>query len=188
MRVAIFSVLAVVVSILAYIPYIRGILRSGTRPTVSTWLSWWIMDMAILIGMIDSGELAYQMIAYVAGSAIVIGVCLYKKASLGWQRIDTACMVIVLAAFVMYVTSNNPNLLIILAVVAVLVGSIPMLVKLWANPSNESLVPWLAAFAGGTCGVLAIPQMTISYALTPIAFFLFQILTIAFIMRRPAKT
>jgi hypothetical protein len=48
-EITFFAILSFVFSSFAYVPYIRGVLASTTKPTLSTWISWGLMDLAILV-------------------------------------------------------------------------------------------------------------------------------------------
>ena len=180
----IFAVLAFVLSAFAYIPYVQGVLKSETRPTVSTWISWGLMDAAALAGMIAAGEMAWQMVAYVVGVAFVLAASFYKHAALGWKRLDSLCIGIVSLAIIGWLASGDPNVAIVLSLVAAVVGSIPMAVNSAQDPHNEPLLPWVFVLAGGICGVLAINSWTVAGAGTPVVFAGVQAIFVILISRK----
>jgi hypothetical protein len=182
--VSIFAALSFVFSALAYIPYVAGVLKSKTRPTISVWISWGLMDLAILIGMIAQNEIAWQMVAYVLGVVAVIIACYFKNAALGWKTLDTVCLTIVAIAISGWALTGNPDVGIILSLVAAVVGSIPLIVNTWKDPTHEPLLPWVMVTAGGLFGVLAIVNFTIAGATTQITFFLLQLAFVLLILRR----
>ncbi len=183
-EITFFAILSFVFSSFAYVPYIRGVLASTTKPTLSTWISWGLMDLAILGGMIQSGTIAWQMVSYVIGVGLVIAVCLYKGAVLGWHKLDTQCVSIVAAAVVLWLATGSPEVAIVLGLVAAVFGSIPMITNLINGHGKESLPAWSLVFAGGICGVLAIPSYTIASALTPVVFVIIQGVVIGLILTR----
>ncbi len=181
---SIFAIFAFVFSAATYVPYVKSVLGSNSKPTISSWLCWLLMDSAILAGMIAADEIAWQMVAYVLGVIAVISACVYKKAPLGWSRLDSISIAIVSIAIVLWVISGNPNTAIILSLIALTVGTIPMWANLWKDPTREPLLPWVLVLTGGIFGVMAIPAMNIAAALTPIYFLILQILTVWLILRR----
>lgn len=183
-RVSVFSILVVMAAVWGYIPYIRSILKRTTKPTLSAWLSWLSIDMVIIAAMISKHSIVWQMFVYAAGSIIVIILCLFKRASLEWKALDSLCVGLVIMAMFGWYFTGDANVAIVISIIANTVGSIPMLRNLWIDPHNESLECWLYALLASTFGVLAIPSMTIAYALAPIAFLLFPIGTIYLICRR----
>lgn len=190
----IFASLAFLFSVVAYVPYARSVIVSDTKPTISAWASWWLMDAAILGGMIAANEIAWQMVAYIVGIAFVIGACVYKifviggaeqkEEGTGWTRLDSFCLAIVVIAIGLWVISGNPNIAIVLSLVAITIGTVPMLANIWHHPEREPLLPWVLWLVGGTFGVLAIPVWNIAGALTPIWFLVLQALVVLLVSRK----
>ncbi len=179
-----FAVLAFVFSALSYIWFISGVLTSKTRPTISSWISWGLMDATVLAGMVAQHEIAWQMVAYVLGVGAVISASLWKKASVGWTMMDTICVTIVMASIAGWVFTGDADMAIVLGLVAAVVGSIPMIVNTWKNPANELLLPWLFILAGGISGVLAITNWSIAGAATPVVFATVQVGFVLLIARK----
>jgi len=179
-----FAILSFVFSAFAYIPYVRGVFKSKTRPTISTWISWCLMDGVVLAGMVAQHQIAWQMIAYVLGCLAVISASLYCNATLGWKNLDTYCVGIVAVAVCSWAITGDPDLAIVFSLVAAIVGSVPMMVNSWKDPANEMLMPWLFIMAGGICGVLAITEYTIAGAATQWVFLAVQVIFVALITRK----
>lgn len=179
-----FAALAFAFSVAAYWPYTRSVLESKARPTLSAWMSWGLMDVAILAGMIAAEEVAWQMVAYVFGVSFVIGAAIYKKATLGWKRLDTICMTIVVSAIGLWAVTGDPEVAIALSLVAVTVGSIPAIVNVWNDPAREPRLPWVLIGIGGACGVLAVTKWSIAGAATQVWFFVFRVVFLSLIYRR----
>jgi hypothetical protein len=174
-----FALLSLLFTASAYIFYLIPMLRSKSQPTVSTWLSWLAMDIAIFCAMLFGEVFSIQMMTFVLGSTVVIVVCYFKKASLGWQLLDTICVSIVAVAIGMWIVSGDETTAIILSLIAATVGSIPMMVNTWRNPRNESILPWLVVFMGGIFQLLSLEEWTL---LSSSASFTFLVLQITFII------
>jgi len=184
---AIFATLSFLFSVGAYWPYAKSVWQSKSRPTVSTWLSWWIMDLAILAGMYFKDAVAIQMVAYVIGCGIVIGACILRRANLGWKRIDTICMLLVMAAIGLWAVSGDANFAIIMSLIAICIGCVPLFFNVLEAPEREPMLPWALITTGGFFGVAAIPHYTVADALTPIVFFVVQVTFTLLIMRQFRK-
>lgn len=180
---SVFAALAFLLSAAAYIPYTASVLSGDAHPTISSWVSWGVTDAAILIGMIVAGEMAWQMVAYITGVVVVITTSVWKGAAMGWTRIDYTCLAIVVIAIALWEISKKPNILIVLCLVAITIGTIPTIINAWTNPGHEPLLPWLLIAAGGACGVLAVKKWNIAGALTPVWFLALQA-TVLFLIYR----
>ncbi|MDO8560972.1 MAG: hypothetical protein Q7R91_02045 [bacterium] len=180
---SVFTALAFLLSAVAYVPYTASVLSGDAHPTISSWISWGIMDVAILVGVIAAGEMAWQMVAYITGAAVVVMTSVWKGAAMGWTRLDFACFAIVIVAVALWTISKEPNVLIVLCLVATTIGTIPTITSVWTDPGREPPLPWLLIVAGSACGVLAIKKWNIAGALTPICFLALQITVLLIIYR-----
>ncbi len=180
----VFAWLAFLVSVVAYFPYVQGVLKSQTKPTLSTWIAWGIMDVAVLSGMIAKHTVGYQMVAYVIGVAAVIGVSVYKGASLGWKTIDSVCLSIVALSAVLWTVSQDPNVGIIFSLIAGMVATVPLAYNLWVDPHNEKMLPWILATVGSVCALLAVRQWTVAEALAPAVFVVLQVVIMTLLCRK----
>lgn len=169
---------------LAYVFYVRAILKSDTRPTISSWVSWLLMDAAIFAAMKQSGTFSVQMLTFVVGSAVVISVCLIKQASVGWRRLDTICVGIVALAMVMWAATGSAKLAILLSIVAAVVGSIPMLINTWKEPHNEALTPWVFVLIGTTCALFGLDVWTFESSSAQFTFVVLQVIFLGLIVRK----
>jgi hypothetical protein len=182
---SIFAFLSFFFSLMFYIPYAWSIQRDdATKPTLSTWFMWFLNDLVILSGIILNGTIVWQMVAYTLGSLIILCICIRKKVPFGnWTTLDYMCLGILLLALLLSFFAG-PNEAIFWGLVAFTVGTIPLTINLWNDPSREPLFPWIVVLFGGFFGVLAIPSNTIADALTPIWMFLIQIGIVLLICRK----
>ena len=183
-NLSVYDWLAFLFSAGAYIPYVQSVLASKTRPTISSWISWGVMDVVILVGMIANGAMSWQLAAYCVGSLAVILVSLFKRATLGWTRFDTVCVTIVAFAILLWMTTGNPTTAIVASLVASSIGSFPFLKNVWEEPRNETPLPWLMFFAGSLCQLTAIKEWDITEAATPLVYLVVQVAAIIFISRK----
>lgn len=182
--IRIYSALAFLFSIAMYVPYVKSVLSSKAHPTISSWISWCIMDAAILGAMIAQDAIASQMVAYVMGTVVVVAASLLKGAVLGWKKLDSICLVIVVAAVALWILSGNPDVAIMLSLMAIIIGTVPMIVNILYEPTHEPFLPWVLCLIGGFFGVAAIPAWTIAAALTPVVFLVLQVMIVVLVSRK----
>lgn len=181
---SVFAALAFLFSIATYVPYTQAVLKSNARPTISAWISWWIVDIAILAGIMASGEMAWQLVAYIVGVIFVLGASIYKGCAGGWTRLDFICLGLVIVAVGLWAVTGNPRISIVITLIAMSIGTIPMLVNVWKNPTREPVFPWILVTIGGLFAVLAVQRWNIAAALTPLWMLALQVLTVGLIFRK----
>jgi hypothetical protein len=89
------SVLAGLLYVLGFIPYITSIIRGETKPSKATWVIWSVLDMIALAGMINQGVVTGTMVAGTAGATTVAILALIKGRN-GWTTIGAAAALVVL--------------------------------------------------------------------------------------------
>lgn len=179
-----FGVLAFVFSLGGYVPYVRYILTSDVRPTLSTWISFAVIDTSIFMSMLIGSTVSAQMAAYIFGTTTVLLICLYKRASLAWTRIDTVCVAIVVASVALGLLLRSTNVTIVTSLVASVVSMAPLLRNVWNDPTVEKPLPWILVLFGSIFSILDIQAYTIGNTATPTVFALLQVAAIVLIMRR----
>ncbi len=181
---SVFTITAFLLTLAGYPLYIQSLFKGGARPTISSWIAWWITDVVVFAGMVAADAIVWQMVAYSLGIGATIFVCVRKKAALGWTWLDTLCLCIVGVALVLWSFSNTPETAIILSLVAETIGTIPMFRNVWRKPESEPFLPWAIWWVGGCVGVLAIPEWSIAGAVAPILFCVLQTLVVVLIARK----
>jgi hypothetical protein len=197
------AALAVLLSTIAFIPYvietwkIKG--SNEVRPTVSGWASWMLSDAAIFAAMIANHTISWQMVPYIFGPLVVIGLSLRKglklahmrgeivswtDAFMDWSTKDTVCVSIVVAAVVAWGTKHDPDYAIYLTIFSTVIGTWAVARPLSKDPYRESHIAWGMFLAGGLLGVAAIPAWNITGALPPILFVGVQSTIFGLAMRR----
>lgn len=179
-----FKGLAVLFTAVAYIPYFNAVLKGAAKPTLSAWVSGFVIDSALLAGMISEDKVAPQMYAYIAGIVAVITISLWKRAAMGWTPIDTICVVLVGAAVGSWWFYSDARFVITMTLFAMLVSFVPMFRNVWGNPSIEPFGPWLVMWIGGLFGILAIEEWSIVGASVQTVIFVLQISILLLISRR----
>lgn len=184
-----FAVLAVFLASIAFIPYvietwkIRG--SKEVRPTVSGWFSWLLSDATIFAAMVANEAISWQMVPYVVGQIFVIGLSLrkglklahmqgevvsWRDAFMDWKQKDTVCVLLVVAAVVLWAIKHDPDYAIYLTTFSTAIGTLAVARPLTHDPYRESMLAWSGFLAGGIFGVAAIPVWSITGAWPPIMF------------------
>lgn len=176
--------LSVFFTAIGYIPFCFATWRSKTRPTLSSWIAWLVMDTVVYLSMKAGGENATQLLAYIAGIISVLAVCAIRRATMGWGWFDTICVVVTGIAVVGWAKSGNPAVAIFFSMIAAVVSSLPVLKNALENPQNEVFLGWLLITTGGVLGIAAITNWTVIGAVTPIVFGTLQTLMLVLVARK----
>ncbi|MDP2631724.1 MAG: hypothetical protein Q8P30_03080 [Candidatus Uhrbacteria bacterium] len=180
----IFNVLAGVLCVVAYVPYILAIIRKRTKPMKSTWLIWATLDTVTFAGMWSEGTVNGQIIGTVFG-ACTIAILTFKFGEHGWTLLDKLCLMGAVLGIGLWQVFDNPTLGIVTALSVVFLGSIPTFVSAWEDPTKEDRTAWMLYWLSCVCALIAVPAWTIQDAMQPITFFLIQSIMIFILIIRP---
>src|SRR3954463_8543527 len=105
------GLLAGIIGITGYIPYIRDILKGTTRPDRASWLIWLLEYAALFIAQISTGaDGSLWLIGLQLIGVLSISVLSYKYGVGGFDRRSVLLLLTVCAILIIWYFSNNPVL------------------------------------------------------------------------------
>ncbi len=179
------SVLAGLLFIAGFVPYIRAIVRRKTKPAKASWLIWVTLDVVAGMGMFASGTLNYQIVGATAGAATVVVLSLWYGSTPGWSRLDKFCLGGAVLGIVLWQMFSSPVLGIVTSAVVAFIGSIPTFVSGWKKPGNENKTAWTIYWISCVFAVIAIPHWTLADAVQPLMFFAVESIMMFILFVRP---
>ncbi len=147
----IIGIIAVILSIVGYIPYFRDTLRGKTKPHVYTWFIWGLVT-AIAFGLQVSagagvGSWVTLTVAILAFIIFGLGV---RSGEKDITRSDTIFLMLAFIALFLWLIAKQPMLSVILVSSIDMLGFAPTIRKSWHKPFSETLFTYeLGAFRHG---------------------------------------
>jgi uncharacterized protein with PQ loop repeat len=181
-----YEIIGIVAGILAiggYIPYIIAILRGETQPNRATWFIWTIVGGLLAFSYLSEGDQSsiWLPLGYFFGPLIVAILSLrYGYAT--WTRLDTFCIVAAIISIIPWALSHDATITLIANVLIDSTGAIPTIVKTYREPETEDFTAWMVFFVANTLELFAIHTWNIA-ALYPIYLFLLAGTIVAFIFK-----
>ncbi len=168
---------AILIFFSAY-PYVKGIISGKfEKPVTSTWLLWFGIGLLLLVTSYQSGArwdtTLLPILMGVINPAVFLVLCI-KYGEYKWTRIDTSCVVICIIAVIVWQTTDSPELGLVGAIIADVVGAIPQVIKNWKDPKDEPILPWSMFTIASGLNILAISEWTIGNALFPVYMTVFS--------------
>ncbi len=182
------SILAGLLYIVAYVPYIRAIVRKEAQPAKASWIIWASLDTITLAGMIAKHALNGLIVGALVGAWTVVVLAL-KHGKSGWTRLDKFCLGGAVLGLVLWGVSGNPTFGIVTSLTVMFVGSFPTFVSAWKDPGNENRTAWTIFFVSCIVAMLAVPEWTVANTAQPIAFLAIEgvMMFILYAKPRPAR-
>ena len=176
------SVLAGIIVMAGFLPYVYAILRKGAKPVRTTWIIWTTLDTITFAGMYSANTLNGQMTGTLIGTWLTVLLAL-KYGVPGWSMLDKFCLGGAFLGIVLWQIFDNPTLGILTSLSVIFLGSLPTFASVWKDPSRESIFAWLIFLISRVFAILAIPHWTLADAAQPIVFFTVQAIMVLLILR-----
>ena len=181
---SILSVVAGILFIAGFFPYVRAVLVGTTKPAKASWIIWASLDSITLVGMFVQHSVNGQIVGAVLGAWIVVALAL-KYGIKGWTWLDKFCLTGAVLGIVLWQAFSSPTLGIIISNSVVFLGSIPTFVSAFKDHKNEDKLGWTIFWLSCICAVVAIPQLTFDDAFQPITFCLIETIMMWLLYVRP---
>lgn len=163
-----FSGLAIVITFMAFIPYIRGILQGRIKPHLFSWLIWGMTTLIVFFAQLDAdGGPGAWPIGVSGVITIYIAFLSYvKRGDISITRLDRLFFSAALLSIPCWYFTSNPMWAVILLTTIDLLGFGPTIRKAYDHPYEESLLFIFMFFLRNTFALLALE----SYSLTTVLF------------------
>ncbi|TAL49889.1 hypothetical protein EPN81_04385 [Patescibacteria group bacterium] len=181
-----FNVLAGVLFVAAFVPYIRAILKKQAQPMKSTWLIWATLDTITLAGMWANDSVNGQITGAILG-AWTVTILAFKFGESGWSLLDKLCLAGAALGIILWQTFDNPTLGMMTSLSVIFLGSIPTFVSAWKDPNKENKLAWWIYWASCVCALIGVPNWTLQDAAQPITFFAIETIMVFILTYRPIK-
>jgi len=163
-----FSGLAIVITFMAFVPYIRSILLGRTKPHLFSWLIWGITTLVVFFAQLDAeGGIGAWPIGVSGVITVYIAFLSYvKRGDITITRLDRLFFSAALLSIPCWYFTSNPMWAVILLTTIDLLGFGPTIRKAYDRPYEESVLFIFLFFLRNTFALLALE----SYSLTTVLF------------------
>lgn len=164
----ILSATAVVLTVFAFLPYIRSIRRGRTKPHVFSWVIWGAVTLVVFFAQV-AGKGGVGAWPVGVGSLLTsyIAILAYvKKGDISITRTDWWFLGFALSSLPLWYLTSNPLSAVIILTLVDLAGYGPTVKKVQMRPFEEDLTVFALM---GTRNVIAIAAME-HYSLTTVLF------------------
>ena len=182
----ILGVIAVVVGLLGYVFYIRGIIKGEVKPHAFTWSVWGILtSIAFFAQMVDGGGPG----SWVTGATALMSF-LFAAVGLGAssriyiQKDDWLLFAFTLLAIPVWYFTDSPLWAVILITVIDAVAFAPTFRKAYYHPQTENAWTYLFSGAKFVVGIFALESFTTVTVLYPASLVLANGAFVAMVMWR----
>ena len=165
-----FGGLSVTLTIAAFIPYLRAILRGRVKPHVFSWVIWSVTTFIIFFAQLDAeGGVGAWPTAMSAVMSVVIAVLAYiKRADISITKIDWGIFVVGLATLPFWYFTSDPLWAVVILTSVDFLGFGPTIRKTFYFPHDESASYYVIYLIKNVFAVLALQHYSTTTLLFPL--------------------
>lgn len=184
----ILGVVAALIALAAYVPYLRGIRSGIVQPHPYTWIISAVVSGIILAGQISGGAgVGALPTATSAVLTLLIFLLSLKNGLRHVTTIDTVFLALAVCSIVPWLLTKDPTVSVILAVSIDLIAFVPTIRKTWVTPSSESSLLYGANVIRHILTLFSLETVTIATSLHSIVMMLSN-MCVTLIITLRAKT
>lgn len=184
----IIGIIAVILTFLGYIPYIRDTIKGKTTPHIYTWFIWGLVT-AIAFGLqisAKAGPGAFTTLSAAIVCFIIFGFGL-RQGEKNITSTDTIFFLLSFVALGLWLFAKQPVLSVILVSSIDMLGFVPTIRKSWHKPHEETLISYETNTLRFALALLALSHYTIVTALYPVTWVIANGLFSIFLIFRRGK-
>lgn len=182
----ILGAIAMLITFVAFYPYLRGILEGSIKPHVFSWVIWATTTLTVFLAQVQAqaGVGAWPIGLSGAITAVIAVLAYIKRADVSITRLDWLFFISALASLPLWYFTSDPLWAVVLLTTVDILGFGPTLRKAYAAPHSESLL-FFALFTVRNCLVImALESHSITTVLFPAAVAVASVLVMAIIVVR----
>lgn len=168
---AIMGVIAGIISLAGFVPYILSIFRGETVPNCATWWIWTlngtIIGSAYFFATSDLGAI-WVPLSYILGPLFISILAIKYNDKEYLSRLDMVCLISAFISLILWGLSQSPLLALFFLLVIDILGAIPTYIKSYYDPLSENLVAWLIFSLGNILNLFSVTHWDLGSATYPI--------------------
>lgn len=165
------AAVATVLTVVAFVPYLRSIQRGKTHPHVFSWIVWGInTGVAFLAVLAERGGVGAWAIGFSCAVTLFVAALAYnKRADVSITRTDWLFFIAALAAMPVWYVADDPLWAVVLITTIELLGFGPTFRKCWHQPHSESISFLAILVVRNALIVAALERYMLTTILFPVA-------------------
>lgn len=161
--------IAIALTFVAFIPYIRAIISGTTKPHVFSWIIWGSTTFLVFLAQIeDKGGVGAWPIGVSGIITILIALLAYwKRADITTTRADWVFFVSAIYSLLLWYLTSDPLWAVVVLTIVDTFGFGPTIRKVYSFPHSESLLFFALFAVRNMISVLALEHYSVTTVLFP---------------------
>jgi len=147
-----------VLSVFAFLPYIKNTLRADTRPQRASWLIWSVLGSIAFFAQLYEGANDSLWFAGVqVGGTIIIFLLSIRFGVGGFLNLrDSAVLCVAAFGLVIWYFTEDAAYALMISISISLLGGIVTIAKAYEHPESETLTSWAISLAASSLAIMSL--------------------------------
>lgn len=167
----IFGIIAICLTFIGYVPYLRDTIKQKTKPHIFSWFIWGLIAV-MSFGIQFQGGAGPGAFVTLAAAIICFVICiialLHIKTNQNIKKIDVIFFVLSIISLILWLVVKQPLYSIIILASVDLFGFLPTIRKSWNKPFEETLSSYIINTFRFGLAILALSSYSVVVSLYPI--------------------
>lgn len=180
------SVVAIALTLLAFLPYIRSILKGKIKPHMFSWVIWGSTTFIVFLAQLeDDGGAGAWPIGVSGIITIYIALLAYvKRSDITITKIDWVFFIVAMASLPFWYFTSNPLWAVLILTTVDIFGFGPTVRKAYIEPFEEQLTFFALFTVRNIIAIMALENYSLTTVLFPAAIALSCLLLILVVLFR----
>lgn len=158
-------------ALIAFVPYIRGILRGETKPHVFSWLIWSVTTSVVFFAQLDAngGIGTWPVGLSGAITGVIAAIAFAKHTDISITISDWVFFIAALSSLPFWYLTDNPLWAVVVLTAVDLLAFGPTFRKAYRFPYEENLTFFLTCMARDFCVLIALEEYSVATVLFPVS-------------------
>jgi len=163
------GIIAVVMTIIAFLPYIRSIQRGETKPHVFSWVIWGLTTFVVFLGQMADGGGAGAWAIGVSGiiTMYVAWLAYTKKSDIQITKVDWTFFIIALCALPLWYINDDPLWTVVILTSIDVLGFGSTFRKSYYKPFDEQLSFYVWMTSRNVISIAALMHYSVTTVIFP---------------------
>lgn len=182
-------IIAGVLTVLGYIPYITDVVKNKTHPNLVTWFTWTLVAVINTAAAISTHAVhtaIFSGITTVGNGAILVAGL--KKGVKKYTPFDFICQALALIGLLLWRLTNDPSLAVLFGLLVIVIAAMPTWRHAYMKPFEETWKSFVIGSSSGAVTILSLSSFTFVAVAFPLTAATNSALMVAIILSRRRRT
>ncbi|MSU55110.1 MAG: hypothetical protein EXS46_01045 [Candidatus Taylorbacteria bacterium] len=187
-----FGIAAGALSVIAFTPYVFSIVKGETRPSASSWWTWFLISLITTSSTWYAGATWAVLVlpVWLCFSYLVVSILSVKYGDNNWDLMNKFCVLGALVGAILWWITGEPLVALVISIVADVFASIPNFRHVLKNPEQENRLGWTLGWGTALLELFAVSQWSfgsLAESGWAVYFFLNMTIVLLLLWRASAK-